>query len=39
MFPSIKMKEYIEFELCGIFLAKNGHQKYSTCVAGDPFED
>ena len=37
MFSSIKMEEYIEPELSGIFLNKNGRQKYSGWSPVDPF--
>ena len=31
------MEEYIEPELSGIFLSKNGRQKYSAWIFGDAF--
>ena len=37
MFSIIKMEEYMEPELSGIFLSKNGCQKYSAWVPEDPF--
>ena len=37
MFSSIKVEEYMEPELSGIFLGKNGHQKYSSWVSVDLF--
>ena len=37
MFSSIRMEEYMESELSGIFLSKTGLQKYRTWVPGDPF--
>ena len=37
MFSSIKMEEYMEPELSGIFLSKNGRQKYSAWIPGHPF--
>ena len=36
MFSSIKIEEYMEPELSGIFWVKS-HQKYSTWILGGPF--
>ena len=41
MFSSIKMEEYIESELSGIFLSKAGRRKYisnSTIVYSNSFQ-